>query len=1173
MSRNVKRLLAALLIFWLAAEPVCVSPLVSYADEVTEVSGTVSETASDSNAEEDIPGEEDLENDLEDDLEDDLKNDLEDDWKTEDEALASASDAQAPEKNEIRLLAANSLENEAKINDTEYETLQKAIDEAVTGDTVMLLKDCELTDTLVIEESITLDGQGHTISGDVGSTESAKKSFIKVNKVTGWFTMTDCVIAPSAPVHANAAVYLEVSGQVEITGCTFGTETGNEDVMYNGLEFSQDELYAMEYGTSISGNTFYGNSFRHNCISFYQMEDDAVIDISDNQFLELDRNTTNGIRISNYSSAPAIINMADNVYTLAEGEGSCEWAGLILFQNNKGNCGDLTVNISELSVNGTVVTENGAGTENQVYYAYPADSKMPIVEFGEGIASVNGVAYGTLEWAFDQAKDGDTITLLGNMTRSKGIPIKDGRSLTLDLRGHDVGFAAGQGFRISNGSLELTGRGRVYEQEPNYGPVILNINRTGAVKNFCSVTVGEEVTLEGWAPIFINQTDSEIFGADKAEVNVTVKGTLTSVRDTGGSTGSGIYINGVITTPNPVPQIVVDGNAEITSEGLGIYAAGCADITVGGNAGITGVEGGIEIRAGRLTVKDNAEITGTSKPSESDGNGSGSTTRGAGIAIAQHTTKLPVEVTISGGTVSGYTPVYESNPQNNDEAAVKQVSLKIDGGTFEVTGGGVQPVYSEDCRGFITGGSYSLMPETSYVADGYMRVNATADNRYYTVAPYQFAFAEGTKTAVTLDTADAAKKTYRFEMMADYEDYEVVSSQPDVAKVTTAADDKHAYTIEAVAAGTAQITAKKKNADGTVSVLTIDVIVQVNGADLSVSGGAVALDTSDVKAEAPAQPEGVTQEQFAQIVAASESKTEAAKASIAGNTAVTGAETGGFDQIENLDELQAAIPAGVEVEVYPKQKLEEIHTDLESTTTVDAAGNTVTNYTPVISKVVYDISAYMKVKGSATETKLDGVKGVFRFRIPVPTGISASARYAIVEHEGDARKSYPIEGTDPARYISVTARHFSPFILTFSKTGLNTGGSSGGSGGGSGHAVSAAAYTWHQDAKGWWIRKADGTFPANCWYQAVWNGQAQWYHFDAEGYMQTGWFTDTDGRRYYLHPVSDGTQGHMYTGWHFIDGAWYYFRPEVGGPQGSLLTNGRTPDGYTVNEAGARVES
>lgn len=68
--------------------------------------------------------------------------------------------------------------------------------------------------------------------------------------------------------------------------------------------------------------------------------------------------------------------------------------------------------------------------------------------------------------------------------------------------------------------------------------------------------------------------------------------------------------------------------------------------------------------------------------------------------------------------------------------------------------------------------------------------------------------------------------------------------------------------------------------------------------------------------------------------------------------------------------------------------------------------------------------------------------------------------------------------------------------------------------------------------------------------------------------MQTGWFTDIDGKRYFLHNVSDGTQGRMITGWNLLDGKWYYFNPISDGTCGALFVNRTTPDGYTVGADG-----
>ncbi|MBR0087983.1 MAG: N-acetylmuramoyl-L-alanine amidase family protein [Lachnospiraceae bacterium] len=73
---------------------------------------------------------------------------------------------------------------------------------------------------------------------------------------------------------------------------------------------------------------------------------------------------------------------------------------------------------------------------------------------------------------------------------------------------------------------------------------------------------------------------------------------------------------------------------------------------------------------------------------------------------------------------------------------------------------------------------------------------------------------------------------------------------------------------------------------------------------------------------------------------------------------------------------------------------------------------------------------------------------------------------------------------------------------------------------------------WIKNAKGWWYRRADGSYPKDQWEKI--NGK--WYHFDASGYMQTGW-KKLGGLWYYL----DST-GAMVTGWQTIGGKTYYFK-------------------------------
>ena len=132
------------------------------------------------------------------------------------------------------------------------------------------------------------------------------------------------------------------------------------------------------------------------------------------------------------------------------------------------------------------------------------------------------------------------------------------------------------------------------------------------------------------------------------------------------------------------------------------------------------------------------------------------------------------------------------------------------------------------------------------------------------------------------------------------------------------------------------------------------------------------------------------------------------------------------------------------------------------------------------------------------------------------------------------------------------------------------------SGGGSGSGgtyirANATSGNWVLDEKGWWFKFNDGTWPADKWMYLEWNGRNDWYFFNPDGHMATGWLQQ-DGMSYYLHNVSDGTMGHMYTGWHQIDGKWYFFNEVSDGTKGKMLVNTTTPDGYQVGADGVWIQ-
>ena len=146
-----------------------------------------------------------------------------------------------------------------------------------------------------------------------------------------------------------------------------------------------------------------------------------------------------------------------------------------------------------------------------------------------------------------------------------------------------------------------------------------------------------------------------------------------------------------------------------------------------------------------------------------------------------------------------------------------------------------------------------------------------------------------------------------------------------------------------------------------------------------------------------------------------------------------------------------------------------------------------------------------------------------------------------------------------------------------------SGGSGGSSGGGSGSFKVSSSFSgqvlgvdrslsggqWVQDEKGWWYKRADGSYPKNSWGYEAYNGKSYWYYFLDSGYMATGWM-DVNGSKYYLFPNSDGWKGRMLTGWQWIDGNCYYLDSQ-GQNEGALYRNTTTPDGYAVDSEGRWV--
>lgn len=247
-------------------------------------------------------------------------------------------------------------------------------------------------------------------------------------------------------------------------------------------------------------------------------------------------------------------------------------------------------------------------------------------------------------------------------------------------------------------------------------------------KNYSTVSVGENVTLEGWSGVFIDHNDTNTGYGILANID----GTIKSVDDINGGKGAGIYVNGNIQHENNSPIINLSDTTKITSTGNGIYAAGYATYNING-AYIEGVESGLGIKAGKFNIIDGT-ILGTGKDeTPTSGNNNGINPSGTAIQIESNKGyKGNIELNIKDGTIKSINSnvIYEYTV-NNTDTQVNDINLS--GGLYKSDVNkevfSLSNSFKNKHPSFITGGSYSSDP-TPYLESNY---SISKDNNLYKV--------------------------------------------------------------------------------------------------------------------------------------------------------------------------------------------------------------------------------------------------------------------------------------------------------------------------------------------------------------------------------------------------------------------------------------------------------
>lgn len=591
-----------------------------------------------------------------------------------------------------------------------------------------------------------LDGRGLTYTNGTITVTAANvtiqnltfgdKAALVVN-TTGEFTLTGCTFTPTTTyakgsnnqtlTSVRTAVTLNV-GEAVVTNNTFNGVTNG---YYNAIEFGINGDGNNLSHATITGNTF-NSAIQNNYFNFYNMTADAVIDITGNHFL-LAKKGSNAIRISNFRNVSGVtFNVNNNEYTYANDSDESQYEGFILLEDYSPE-GDTVQDFSGITININNLTS--PSNAKQLFYVYDDQDgiiarNQPIVKGDSSIskfcsARIGETYYASLANAVAAAQPSvaTTITMLKDVNLPNYITVNNGKDITLDLNKHNIIFTGYSVFRVKGANFHVTGEGTIFENRKNgFAPIIAGGSKED-IANYTTITIDKDVILKGdYAGIFVDTDNGGKNSYNNYGLIINMNGSIDLTAITDGVSAYGIYVQGLnkVTTGN-VMQINLDG-ARIKTGEEAIYAAGYAKWNLK-DCTFTAENAAIELRAGEMTI-DGGNYTATATEFKCEANGNGSTTQGAALAIAQHTTKKDITVNIKDGTFVGVKALNESNPQENDPSP--QVNLSISNGKFK------GEVTTADVTKFISGGYFTTDP-SAYCVDGKTGIPSTELGYAFTV--------------------------------------------------------------------------------------------------------------------------------------------------------------------------------------------------------------------------------------------------------------------------------------------------------------------------------------------------------------------------------------------------------------------------------------------------------
>lgn len=342
----------------------------------------------------------------------------------------------------------------AAIGEKGYATLQAALDAVADGDTIQLLENIDLTDTVTIAsgstKSFILDLNGKTLNGGNAIAIQHNGGTLTVDDTEGEGKVTSMVA--DGTIHLNGGSLVIISGTVENTNtsksCAAVSNNNSGSVLVNGGTVTAPG----SYGFGIANHSTSSVSVSDGTVSsgFH-----AIINNSNGKV-----SISGGeVKLTGSSAGQAIANMWDGEVSVSSGvvDGG---KGTGIYNDSTGKivipsgspiikgetCAmDIAPDLSDYTnVEITASTEySGLPTTAYDEGAIATYKYLTLAEGGTvtNVAQIGSTSYLTLQAAIDAAVDGQTVTLLANITADSGISavvLATDKEITLNLNGYTI---------------------------------------------------------------------------------------------------------------------------------------------------------------------------------------------------------------------------------------------------------------------------------------------------------------------------------------------------------------------------------------------------------------------------------------------------------------------------------------------------------------------------------------------------------------------------------------------------------------------------------------------------------------------------------------------------------------------------------------------------------------